>query len=87
VGSVIEPVAAPCFESDSCELLALVHDRHPVWTRLELAEGAQGNFRMARDPLGRVPAHLRLRPRWSTYETAAQGAGKRENSYQSMVDN
>ena len=30
-----------CFESDPCELLARVHDRHPVWTRLELAEGAR----------------------------------------------
>src|ERR1039457_7426134 len=45
-------MVAHCFESDPRELLALVHDRHPVWTRLELAKGAQGNFRMLRDPPG-----------------------------------
>jgi hypothetical protein len=30
-------MVAHCFESDPCELLARVHDRYPVWTRLELA--------------------------------------------------
>jgi hypothetical protein len=40
---------AHCFESDPCELLTRVHDRHPVWTRLELAKGAQDNFRMRRN--------------------------------------
>jgi hypothetical protein len=43
-------MVAHCFESDPCELLARVHDRHPVWTRLELAKGSQGNFRMRCDP-------------------------------------
>jgi hypothetical protein len=32
-------MVAHCFESDPCELLARVHNRHPVWTRLELAKG------------------------------------------------
>jgi hypothetical protein len=44
---VIEPMVAHCFESDPCELLARVHCGHPVWTRLELAKGAHGNFRVA----------------------------------------
>jgi hypothetical protein len=43
-------MVAHCFEGDPCELLARVHDRHPVWTRLELAKGAQDNFRMRRHP-------------------------------------
>jgi hypothetical protein len=46
-GPVIEPMVAHCFESDPCELLARVHCGHPVWTRLELAKGAHGNFRVA----------------------------------------
>jgi hypothetical protein len=50
VSPLIGPMVAHCFESDPCELLARVHDRHAVWTRLELAKGFQGNFRMRRDP-------------------------------------
>jgi phosphoserine phosphatase RsbU/P len=50
VSPLIEPLVAHCFECDPCELLARVHDRHPVGTPLELAKGAQGNFRMARYP-------------------------------------
>jgi hypothetical protein len=43
-------MVAHCSESDPCELLARIHDRHTVWTRLELTKGAQGNFRIARHP-------------------------------------
>jgi hypothetical protein len=50
VSPLIEPLVAHCFECDPCELLADVHDRHPVWTRLELAKGAQGNFRIPGNP-------------------------------------
>ena len=46
VSPLIEPMVAHCFESDPCEVLARVHDRHPVWTRLELAKGT----RDSRDP-------------------------------------
>ena len=46
---MIEPIGAHCFESDPCDALARVHGRHPVWTRLELAEGAQDNFRIAKN--------------------------------------
>jgi hypothetical protein len=49
---MIEPMVAHCFESDPCELLARVHGRHPVWIRLELANGAQDNFPVARDSAG-----------------------------------
>ena len=49
VGPVIEPVDAHCFQRDPCEPLAGVHGGHPVWTRLELAKGAQDNFRIARE--------------------------------------
>ena len=31
-------MVAHCFEGDPCKLLGRVHDRHPVWTRLELAK-------------------------------------------------
>jgi hypothetical protein len=54
---LIEPVDGHCFQSDPCELLARVHDRHPVWTPLELAKGAQGNFRVVRSPSGGSPAN------------------------------
>jgi hypothetical protein len=36
VDPLIELVDGDCIESDPCELRARVHDRHPVWTRLEL---------------------------------------------------
>ena len=49
---MIEPVNAHCFESDPCDVLTRVYGRHPVWTRLELAEGAQDNFRIRRDRAG-----------------------------------
>src|SRR5580704_2626213 len=52
VGPMIEPRVARSFESDPCELLARVHGRRPVWTRLELANGAQDNFLLVRDSLG-----------------------------------
>jgi hypothetical protein len=49
-------LARPLFESDPCELLAHVHDRHPdrhpVWTRLELARSTQDSVRMRRDSVG-----------------------------------
>jgi hypothetical protein len=48
VSPLIEPMVARCFESDPWELLARVHDTHPVWTRLELAKGAQVDFRMGK---------------------------------------
>ena len=42
---MIEPVDAHCFGSDPDDELTRVHGRYPVWTRLELVEGAQDNFR------------------------------------------
>ncbi len=45
-------MVAHCFESDPCTPPALVHGTHPGWTRLELAKGVQGTFRVARDPPG-----------------------------------
>ena len=47
---LIEPMVAHCFESDPCELLAHVHDRYPVWTRLELAKGAHEVIRVLELP-------------------------------------
>ena len=38
---MIEPIGVHCFESDPFDALTRVHGRHPVWTRLELAEGAR----------------------------------------------
>ncbi len=61
---MIEPVVAYRFESDPCELLPRVHDRRPVYTHLELAKGAQGNFRMVRNsPVIQMEAfsHFELR--------------------------
>jgi hypothetical protein len=45
---VIEPVGAHRFQNDPCAP-TLVHGRHPVWTGLEPAKVAQGNFQMVRD--------------------------------------
>src|SRR5258708_18801535 len=36
-------MVANYFESSPRELLARVHDRHPVWTRLELAQEEQSS--------------------------------------------
>lgn len=44
---MIEPVDAHCFGSDPDDELTRVYGRYPVWTRLELVEGAQDNFRLA----------------------------------------
>src|SRR5260370_11905127 len=52
VGPVIERMGGHCFQSDPCEPLAGVHGGHPGWTRLELAKGARGKFRMALKPAG-----------------------------------
>src|SRR5437879_83510 len=41
---MIEPTDAHCIESDPCDGPTRVHGRHPVWTRLELAEGARITF-------------------------------------------
>ena len=65
---LIEPMVAHCFESDPCAPPALVHDRPPVWTRLELAKGVQGTFRMARDPPGAAVSEQPLR--WDGDETS-----------------
>src|SRR5260370_36205203 len=54
VGPVIERMGGHCFQSDPCEPLAGVHGGHPGWTRLELAKGARGKFRMALKPAGHV---------------------------------
>ena len=45
---MIEPIDVHCFESDPCDVMARVHGRPPVWTRLELAEGTLDNFRIRR---------------------------------------
>ena len=58
VGPVIEPVGGDCFQSDTREPLAGVHGGHPVWTRLELAEGA-GQLPDGRDTTGTAE-------RWAT---------------------
>ncbi len=47
VGPLIEPKVAHLFESDPCELLASVHNRRPVWTCPELANGTEDNLRVA----------------------------------------
>ena len=52
VSPPLEPMVAHCFESDPCELLARVHDRHPVWTRLELAKGTRDKFRVIQEQRG-----------------------------------
>jgi hypothetical protein len=53
-------MVAHCFESDPCELLARVRCAYPG-QRLELAKGAQGNFRMARQSTGIVRRRTQLR--------------------------
>src|ERR1035438_5454295 len=50
IGTVIEPMDIHCFQNDRCELLIRVHDRHPVWTHLELVTRTKDNFRMAPKP-------------------------------------
>ena len=50
----MEPVDAPCFQSDLCDALTRVHAGHPVWTRLELVWGAPDTFRMVRQLPGMV---------------------------------
>jgi hypothetical protein len=49
VDPLIEPADAYCFQSGWSAPPTLVHDGRPVWTRLELAWGAQNTFRMARE--------------------------------------
>ena len=44
-------MVAHCFASAPCELLARVHDRHRIWTRFELAKGAQDRFLVGRHSL------------------------------------
>jgi hypothetical protein len=51
VDPLIEPADVYCFERDSSAPPTPVQGGHPVWTRLELAKGAQGNLRMARNTL------------------------------------
>jgi len=46
-GTVIELMDAHCFQADRCNPTISVHAGHPVWTRLELAWGAQDTFRIA----------------------------------------
>lgn len=59
---MIEPVDGLCFQSDPRELRARVHAGCPVWTRLELAKGAQGSFWMLRIPAGVHRLLPNLRP-------------------------
>ena len=40
-------MVAHCVQSAPSELLARVHDRHRIWTRFELAKGAQDRFLVA----------------------------------------
>ena len=41
VGPLIEPLDEYPFQGDRCLVPTYVHAEHPVWTRLELAEGAR----------------------------------------------
>ncbi len=49
VGPLIEPADVNCFQNNSSAPPTLVYGGHPVWKRLQLAKGSQGNLRIARD--------------------------------------
>ena len=71
-------MVAHCFESAPSELLACVHDRHPIWTRFELPKGAQDKFRVGRHSLrgssSRCTCSRRFpNPATSGYGVAAKG--------------